>query len=459
MRSKLILVMASLVFIMASVFYTISYGYVRTLFQQYAVAAKGENAEQWARLLAYYYQSHGNSFTQADSYVRSILASGENALTGNHVETVIVMDGNQKRIVFVDQGKEADDIKGSDSESENDLEPSTKFPITVHGHVVGTVYVTDAGAQSLWVVEERVLHSMTLATFLGVLLTSIAALIAGVWWSKKLTQPLFHLLSAIERIVRGEETARVDIQSNDEFGRVGQAFNDMTGRLLQTENARKHLVADVAHELRTPLTIMQGQLELAQQSVMPMDEKTLLSMLDEVMRLSRLVDDLQQLSLAEIGALHLEKVQSNLVALLSRILENFSIEAEEHSITLAFHSIDDEVVLFIDSNRITQVFVNLLGNALRHTPDGGEIRLEVRKRESFIEISVEDTGNGIEPRHISYIFDRFYRVNEDRSRETGGMGIGLAIAKEYVEAHYGSIEVVSRLGIGTKFTVKLPIQG
>ncbi len=453
------LFMASLVLIMASVFYTISHGYLLNLFQQYAGAAQREDAEQWARLLAYYYQSNRNSWSQGDVYVEAILSSGERAFTANHVETVIVLDTHHKQVVSIDHGsREVDESKISDADGLNDLEVATPYPITVHGQEVGTVYVSDTGAESLHVVEQRVLHSMTLATFWGLLLTSVVALLLGVWWSRRLTQPLGRLLQAIERIVHGDKAAKVDFTSNDEFGRVGRAFNQMTQRLSQTENARRHLVADVAHELRTPLTIMQGQLELMQQGVISPNEATILSMLDEVMRLSHLVDDLGQLSLAEVGALRLEKTESDMVTLISRILENFSIEAEERAITLRLQCPHDRVIAWVDSNRITQVFVNLLGNALRHTPDGGEIRIEFHLETARIKISVEDTGTGIDAEHLPYIFDRFYRVNEDRSRETGGMGVGLAIAKEYVEAHHGAIDVVSQVGIGTKFTVVLPIQ-
>lgn len=450
--------MASLVFIMASVFYTISHGYLRYLFQQYASAAQRTDGEEWARLLSYYYKSHGDSWNQADGYVQALLDVGRQALSTDHVENVVVLDAAKKKVVSADQGQnEADEQNGIDLDGVSDQELATGYPIMVDGHSVGTVYVSDTGTDSLHVVEERVLHSMAVVTVLGLLLTSIAALLIGVLWSRRLTEPLRTLLFAIEKIVRGDETVRVNLKSNDEFGVVGHAFNQMTERLLQTELARRHLVADVAHELRTPLTIMQGQLESIQQGVMKADETVLLSMLDEVMRLTRLVEDLRQLSLAEIGALPLEKDSTDVELLVSRIVDNFSIEAEERAISLTLQSKEGSTIAFVDGNRITQVFVNLLGNALRHTPDGGRISVFVQNIGEFIQITVEDTGIGIAKEHLPHIFDRFYRVNEDRSRETGGMGIGLAIAKEYVEAHNGTILVESQPDIGTKFTVNLPI--
>ncbi len=452
--------MASLVLIMASVFYTISYGYLRHLFEQYAHTAEQADDEQWARLLAYYYNSNGNSWNGANIYVQAILNAGEQSPTPDHVENVKVIDINRKQVVSVDQSEgESDEQNGVDLDSKNDdVEISTGYPILANGHKVGTVYVRDTGNESLRVVEKRVLHSMTVVTILGVVLSSFAALLLGIWWSRRLTEPLRVLLRAIKKIVRGDETVRVDLKSHDEFGVVGLAFNQMTERLLQTELSRRHLVADVAHELRTPLTIMQGQLELIQQGVIKANETVTLSMLDEVMRLSRLVEDLRQLSLAEIGALPLEKTDSDIVQLIERILDNFSIEAEERHITLQMQSEDKEAVAEIDSNRITQVFVNLLGNALGHTPDGGKVQVLIHSQVNQIEITVEDTGTGIAKEHIPHIFDRFYRVTEDRSRETGGMGIGLAIAKEYVEAHHGKIQVESEVGIGTKFIVELPIK-
>jgi len=458
-RTKLLLVMAILVLFMASVFYTISHGYMRNLFQQYAQAAEQQEVGQWARLLAYYYESNGNSWLNANVYVEAILNTNRGGgPTNHHIQSIVVVDNLNKTVVSVEQGGKgpvASYQHATPAEQALD-HPAITYPIVANGAEIGTIAVSDTGLQSLYAVEYRVLHSITLSIFWGVLPASVLALLIGAWLSRTVTGPLGRLLTAIEFVEKGDQTARVEYKSNDEFGRVGQAFNQMTEKLFQTEQARQHLVADIAHELRTPLTIMQGQLELIQQGVIEGNQQTILSILDEVMRLSGLVEDLRQLALAEVGALPMEMASIDLVNLMRRILDIFQFEADENAIDLHFTSDNEEVIAVIDKRRITQVFVNLLGNSLRHTPHGGKVSVRLQTEIQGLTITVEDSGSGIAPEHIPYVFNRFYRVNEDRSRETGGMGIGLAIAKEFVEAHGGRIEIQSTVGTGTTFCVKIP---
>jgi two-component system sensor histidine kinase BaeS len=248
--------------------------------------------------------------------------------------------------------------------------------------------------------------------------------------------------------------------TQDEYGKIAEALNQMAASLARSEEARKHLVADVAHELRTPLTILQGKLELIQQSGQAVTPETLLPMQDEVLRLSKLVNDLLQLSLAEAGKLPLEKKKTNLHHLLNRLTDIFRMEADEKGVRFHFLSSAEDEVLVADSNRITQVFLNLIGNAIRYTPSGGQVSIHLTEKtgddRNGLLVSIRDTGRGISEEHLPYLFDRFYRAEDDRARHTGGMGLGLAITKQFVEAHGGYIEVKSRVGNGTTFTVYLP---
>lgn len=444
--------MAILVVFMASVFYTLSHGYLLGLFQKYAQTAEQGQAAQWAHSLAYYYESNGDSWAQADAYVEGVLSQNRDLARGDHVENITVYDTHHRVVISV--GEEA--RHASDPDAHADQEQNVTYPIVVQGKDIGTVDVGDTGLKSLSVVEESVLHSMVVATFWGVVLTSLAALLIGAWFARRVTVPLQHLLKAIERIAHGDHATRVAIRTKDEFGLVGQSFNEMTERLSQIEEARRHLVADVAHELRTPLTIMQGQLELIQEGVREPDQATVLPILDEVIRLSRLVDDLHQLTLAEAGKLTLVKRPTDLNDLLNRVVDNFVIAAQDKSIILTFHPAVGGATVVVDGSRMAQVCVNLIGNALRYTPPGRSVDVGVGTDDKWVMIYVRDTGSGIDSGHLPYIFDRFYRANGDRSRETGGMGIGLAIAKEYVEAHNGKIEVDSKSGEGTTFTIRVP---
>jgi two-component system sensor histidine kinase BaeS len=251
---------------------------------------------------------------------------------------------------------------------------------------------------------------------------------------------------------------------------LGQAFNQMTEQLERNEEVRRNMVADIAHELRTPLAIISGKLESIQEGVLPLAAETLLPIQDETIRLSRLVQDLQQLSLAEAGKLPLHRQTLDMYLLLERIFEQFAFEFEERGIEGKL--LGESQVLQADSDRLTQVFVNLIGNALLHTSSGGKITVKVEPWEAnvstiagekksggakWIQVTVNDTGEGIPADELDRVFDRFYRVDQSRDRETGGTGLGLAIAKEFVQAHGGKIQAESEIGRGTCFRVLLPV--
>ncbi|MDI3256855.1 MAG: ATP-binding protein [Kyrpidia sp.] len=442
-REKLFLGMAALIVFMAVVFLTISQGYVRHLFQQYAMAARQGQVQQWEQLLAYYYVQNDGSWDGVGQFVTAVVSQQLATKKGEPLRFLLLDD--QKRVV----------LSLGVSGNTPDFGSGWQVPVTVGGRTVGTLWVSDRNIQGLTRIEATVLHSMTLATVTGVILTSAAALLMAAGLAKRITEPLQALIAAARRIQGGDLGSRLSIRTRDEFNEVAQAFNDMALQLSKIEETRRHLVADVAHELRTPLTIIQGQLELIQQGVKPAEPETLLPIQDEVMRLARLVGDLHQLSLAEAGRLPLEKHPTDLAALARRIAENFQVEAESKEIALGVEG-DDAAVAEVDPHRITQVIVNLVGNALRYTPQGGRIRIGVKTEGSTVCLSVSDTGPGIPPEHIPHIFNRFFRSDEARSREAGGTGLGLAIAKEFVEAHGGRIEVQSRRGVGTTFVVRLP---
>jgi len=286
-------------------------------------------------------------------------------------------------------------------------------------------------------------------------------LLFSLWVSGVLTTPLRKLVAAIERVAKGDLDVNVPVQSKDEYGKVIQTFNDMTLRLREAEDARRRLVADVAHELRTPLSIMQLKLENAQQTGHYNYPEMLLRLHDEVIRLGLLVEDLHVLSLAEAGRLALDCKPLDLTARLEQVVEDVKMEAEENGLEINFYSNAKPVMVMADARRITQVFINLLTNAIRYTPDGGKISVEIEdkvldRNAVYTCVSVNDTGIGIPTEELVHLFDRFYRVEKARSRHTGGTGLGLSIAHHFVRAHGGFIRVVSEPDQGTTFTVYLP---
>ncbi|MCD4838206.1 ATP-binding protein [Neobacillus sedimentimangrovi] len=277
--------------------------------------------------------------------------------------------------------------------------------------------------------------------------------------SKWLASPLQVLLPFIKRLGKGEFGIRVPVNTKDEYGKIAKAFNHMSKELEKAESVRKNLTADVAHELRIPLTIINGKLDYLQQQGQMIRPEILLPIQDELIRLNQIVEDLRVLSLAEAGKLKLIKTPTNMVDLSYRLISSLDPIAEEKkNISMAIDVQTNETTVFVDENRMKQVFLNLLTNAIRYTPNQGKIYIRLFKEENALKIIVEDTGKGIEPEYLPYLFDRFYRTDEARTRYSGGTGLGLAIAKQYVVSHNGKIEVKSKVNHGTSFIVYLPYQ-
>ena len=448
LRSKLFMSMFVLILSMTGVYFVMSRAYTGSAFQRYASAVRQSEAQQWSGLLANYYQKHNDGWTGVASYVRRVESNHAalNSLASR--ELILITNSRGRAIYFTPVHK----ISKREITS-----VGIPVPVMVGNKQVATVYVFDRGLDRLYHLQQRLLENMTQSIIVGAVVTMGVALLLALWLSRVLTNPLNQLMRAIREMGRGNLRPRLSIMSGDEFGQVSSAFNQMANQLSASQEARRHLVADVAHELRTPLTIMQGQLELIQQGVQKPDMQILLSIYDECIRLSRLVGDLHQLSLAEAGVLPLEREPTDVSSLLERIVDNFQVEAEDKGVLLALKLESIDARANVDPNRITQVFINLIGNAIRYTPRGREVNVSVGKDALRVLVKVRDTGEGIPSEHLPSLFDRFYRVDADRNRERGGMGLGLAIAKEFVEAHGGEIQVDSVVGKGTTFTVSLPV--
>lgn len=441
--------MFALILFMTGVFFTMSRTYMGSVFRQFATVVRYSEADQWASLLSYYYKTHNHSWANVEDYVDRVERNQLAINLWSSQESLVILD-NHRQVVYV--------TSNTQQSVQDIIRIGSPVPVYLGAHNVATIYVFDRGLNRLNHLQNRILSTMTKAIIIGAIITMGAAMLLALWLTRLLTLPLNQLLRAIREMAKGNLRPQLVIRSGDEYGQVSAAFNQMSTQLSAVEEVRRHLVADVAHELRTPLTIMQGQLELIQQGVLKPDMETLLPISDECIRLTRLVDELHQLSLAEAGALHLQRSDADVGALLRRIVDNFQFEAEDKGIQLSVLEEAEPLLANLDASRITQVFINLIGNAIRYTPDGGEVRVDAKRVKSAVVVSVSDTGPGINPEHLPFLFNRFYRVDADRSRTGGGMGLGLAIAKEFVEAHGGSIKVDSRMGDGTVFTVVLPLR-
>lgn len=274
---------------------------------------------------------------------------------------------------------------------------------------------------------------------------------------RNFTNPFEEIIRTAEAIENGDLTARVTEKENHSINRLMRTFNRMADGIQQADYQRKSLTADIAHELRTPLQVIQGYIEGIIDKVYTADDATLNIMLDETKLLTRLIDDLQTLSSAELGELTLYKEQILIGDFLSDLIVSFNPKAIEESVLLSFTSPENMTIL-ADNQRLSQVMINLLANSFRHVSKGGKINIIAQELDNeFIQIEVIDNGEGISEEDLPYIFDRFYRADKARSRKSGGAGLGLSIAKQIIELHKGKINVESEIGKGTTFIILLPI--
>jgi signal transduction histidine kinase len=277
---------------------------------------------------------------------------------------------------------------------------------------------------------------------------------------RQVATPLADVMAAVDSVAEGDLSARVPDYGPGEFGRLARSFNRMAEELERSDRQRRNLTADVAHELRTPLHIIQGNLEGILDHVYEPTEEHISATLDEAQALARLVEDLRTLSLAEAGQLDLVREPIDVAELLADVCTSFSGQAEFAGIDLRLQIEGGEpLVVDGDMGRLDQVLGNLLSNALRYTPNEGTIALQAERAEDRVRIRVTDTGSGIPPEDLAYIFDRFWKGDRSRTRQHGaGSGLGLAIARQLVHAHGGTIQVESAVGKGTTFTIELPAQ-
>lgn len=340
-------------------------------------------------------------------------------------------------------------------------------PVLVDNRQVGTLLPVLASADATTLAGDF-LKGIRRLTWLISLTAGMVALALGLGLFRHIVAPVQAVTTAAQRIAAGHLDQRVPVTSQDEIGQLAKAFNRMADALARDQQLRRNMIADIAHELRTPLSVIQANLEAMLDGVLPTTPQEIASLRDEVALLTRLVADLRLLSLAEAGQLKLERVQTDLGAVVSRVVERMQPQAELAGVTLEVEVTPELPSVHADADRISQVVNNLVSNALRYTPAGGKITVHVwpemtANDQATVAVSVTDTGTGIASEDLPYVFDRFYRADKSRSRSSGGSGIGLAIVKQLVEAHGGRVWVESPVfngaegtRYGSRFTFILP---
>jgi signal transduction histidine kinase len=332
------------------------------------------------------------------------------------------------------------------------------------GEPLGTLFVISlpSSAPSVEPGSAEVVGRIRRVLLLAALAAGAVGLLLSFALARRILRPVEALTAAARRMEAGDLAQRVEVRERNEIGELARAFNAMAERRATAERLRRDLVNDVAHELRSPLTNLRGQLEALEDGLLAPSTETLASLVEEVRLLGRLVDDLQDLALAEAGQLALERGPVDLGAEIERAVKaaqpraaalglrvRVCVEADPPA---ALPAVDG------DARRIAQILRNLLDNAVTCTPPGGCIRVRARPGDGEVAVEVEDTGPGIPPGHLPHLFDRFYRTDASRSRTTGGAGLGLAIVRQLAEAHGGRVWVESEVGKGSTFGFSLPAE-
>lgn len=283
----------------------------------------------------------------------------------------------------------------------------------------------------------------------------IFALILGRIMSRRLSSPISQVIGAAKSISNGYYSERITRQSNtSEINELTSTVNHLAESLEKQEALRKRLTGDVAHELRTPLATLQSHMEAMIDGIWEADTGRLKSCHEEIVRISKMVGDLEKLTKFESEKLVLDKESFDITELIKRLIQNFESEYLNKGLNIEFKGGTTEI--YADRDKISQVIVNLLSNALKYTPEGGLVKVIMEQEAGIVRLVVKDNGPGIPKEDLPFIFERFYRADKSRNRLTGGSGIGLAITKAIVSAHGGKIEVISSSERGTEFTVILP---
>jgi two-component system sensor histidine kinase BaeS len=358
-----------------------------------------------------------------------------------------------RRVVLLDEGKNR--ILGFAAPPEN----LSLKPLKHDGATVGYLgllpprFLSDAR-------QMRFVEEQKQAFALIALAVVVVAAFLSVPLARQMVRRIRDLASATHRLASGKFDTRVSAESSDELGQLSRDFNTLALTLEKNEEARRQWVADISHELRTPLSVLRGEIEALQDGIREATPQAIGALHGEVMKLGRLVNDLYELSLSDLGALAYRRTDTDLAQLLLQALEPYRQEFADRNITLETDlAAGEPFPLFADPDRLHQLFSNLLENSLKYMDAGGRLQLRAERRDRTATVHFQDSGPGVPPSEMGRLFDRLYRVEGSRSRATGGAGLGLAICRNIVEAHNGTIAAFpSPLG-GLWVKVELPLSG
>lgn len=450
---------------------------IRVRFGQIAAEARpytrAASQELWASQLADYYQAHEQSWAGVESWFRALEKAGEWSALG--MSDYVLFDADGRPVVL--RGYENDNLLPRERRIKDGS------PVIVQGREVGRLVLRDSFGPLAWqsmvepvvpplaevgpagvlpepnvrippAVERRIGHTFPLVALgIGSIMLGLAVIM-----SRRISAPLASMTRAAQQVASGDLAVAVPGSSILEVDTLARTFNSMAATLRREDQLRRNMTADIAHELRTPLTVIKGKLEGILDGVYPGTAAHIVPVLEEANLLERLVEDLRLLSLAEARELPLHRELVEIGGLLDDTRQSFAREAVAHQVELTVDTSGTLTVVEVDPQRMQQVLGNLVANSLRHTPAGGRIQLRAEQNNGTIRVAVQDSGRGIAPEDLPHVFDRFWRGDRARSRQTsGGAGLGLAIARQLVEAQGGQISATSIPGQGTTMLIELPV--
>ena len=400
----------------------------------------------------------------ADLYEREgkfsdeVLEPAENAAAVTHGVGIQVVDAGNN--MLFDSSTKAGGVDGIVTPSIAPQQGQSNMahaPIIVDNQAIGSVRVWVYGSDQLLRAtdqefRDKSYQAMILAAIVAILLASVF----GFFFARNLVRPIRRMTETAVAIKEGDLSARTDLQGEDEISQLGQTFDAMANAMERDRKLERRLTTDVAHELRTPLMAIQATVEAMVDGVLPVDEQRLMTVDSEVMRLSRLVDQLLKLSRLENRSNPNKQEIVDVGQVVAGIIATHEAYVREAGLTLKYRA-DANVLIMGDPDLIRQATANLISNAVRYTDEGGHINVRVRRGETMASIAVQDTGIGLTPEEARMVFQRFWRADSGRDRESGGLGVGLTVVKEIVERHNGWVQVEGRKGEGACFTIHIPL--
>jgi signal transduction histidine kinase len=433
-------------------------------FRQYLSYTDIARFQNLTDLLAQYYQTQGN-WDGVDIILDQIriVSSGMPGPTIGRWPGTIQWRDEGVQIILADVGGrivyERPQVGTSRTLSRD--ERAAAQDITVGDEVVGRLVIArPVQSAILGPLEKAFVTRLRWLLLAGALLATGLGVLLGLAFSRNLTAPLQRLAGAARAVANRDFSRRVEVEGSAEVAEVARAFNEMTTALERSERQRQNMVADVAHELRTPISVIQGNLRAILDDVYPLDKVEISRLYDETRLLSRLVDDLRELALADAGQLRLHVRPTDTARVIEATLDNLSLAAEAQDVALTTQLPAELPSGQADPDRLAQVLRNLVVNALRHTPAGGSVTVTAAPAGDVLEIAVADTGEGISAEDLPHVFDRFWRVDRSRARDGrwgGGTGLGLSVAQSMIEAQGGRIWAESTLGKGSVFRFTVPL--